>query len=131
MGYFKKFRTAYYGGNYGNEYSKSRRASEAEDNGRFPRTRAAKHLSVSVEAFDSGCYNCGYRPTEWHHVGKYATMVDYYDTNELNSNQKFWEGCGEHYKTKIKKLWCLYKASRLVECRSLVLIGRERLDIQS
>lgn len=95
-------RSAYYGRNYGNEYSRSAGAQEAENQGRYPRTKAAKHLGVSVKAFDAGCEAAGYRSTEWHHVGKYASMIDYYDTNELESSAAFWRGAASAYKIKAR-----------------------------
>src|ERR1700744_3458615 len=84
-------------------FSKSARAHEAENNGRYPRARAAKELGVSVKAFDSGCDAANYHTSEWHHVGAYATPVDYYDTNELKNNPAFWRGCGSSYKRAAKR----------------------------
>jgi hypothetical protein len=75
--YFSR-RSAYYSRN--DSYSRSANAEAAETEGRLPRTRAAQALGVSVKAFDVGCARCGYTSTEWHHVGKYAMRVDYYDT---------------------------------------------------
>lgn len=62
-------------------YSRSYNAMEAKRAGRMPLTRAAKYVAaeagvtqkaakVALQAVHDG---------EWHHVGKYATRVDYYD----------------------------------------------------
>ena len=102
-------RSAYYGRNQ--SYSRSYNAERAEDSGRLPRTRAASRLGVSVKAFDAGCEKAGYRSTEWHHVGKYANMVDYYDTEELEASWKFWVGARSAYSGKAKKKELLAKAS--------------------
>lgn len=83
-------RTAYYSRN--NSYSRSYNATTAEQDGRYPRTIAAKKLFLSVKAFDAGCEKAGYTSTEWHHVGKYANIVYYYDTDELANNPLFWKG---------------------------------------
>jgi len=91
-------------------YGKSYNASCAEENGRLPLTRAAYHLGVNTVAFRVGCAAADYKVSEWHHVGKFATPVDYYDTNELSSNPEFWKGCSEAYKSKIKKEELLMKA---------------------
>lgn len=83
-------RSAFYSRN--NSYSRSANAEAAENQGRLPRIRAAKELEISVKAFDAGCQAIGYVATEWHHVGKYANRVDYYDTVKLGMNIKFWQG---------------------------------------
>ena len=63
---------------------KSLRALEAESNGCFPLTTAAKVLAERL-----GCSRAVARaalefigPGEAHHVGKFATLVDYYDTRD-------------------------------------------------
>jgi hypothetical protein len=94
-------RSAYYSRN--DSFSRSANAEAAEEEGRYPRTRAAAALGLSVKAFDAGCRAAGYRATEWHHVGKYASMVDYYDTEELADNPEFWRGAAEAYKSKAKR----------------------------
>jgi hypothetical protein len=80
--------SAYYSRNQ--SYSRSLGAEEAEKEGRFPRTRAAAALGLTVRAFDVACTAIGYYATEWHHVGKYANEVYYYDTEYLNENEEFW-----------------------------------------
>lgn len=92
---------AYYSRN--GSYSRSANAEWAEEENRFPRSRAAKHLGVSVKAFDAGCLACGYVATEWHHVGKYAAMVDYYDCEALADDPLFWEGAAGAYKSAKKR----------------------------
>jgi hypothetical protein len=98
---WRRRRSAYYARN--DSYSRSANAEAAEAAGRLPRTRAAARLGVSVKAFDAGCAAAGYRTTEWHHVGKYASPVDYYDTNELSESVEFWEGAAACYKAKAKQ----------------------------
>ena len=66
-------------------FSRSERATAAEVEGRLPLTKAAKATGVSaarIEAFIEPC--------EWHHVGKYAQRVDFYDTDEIR--QRFGTG---------------------------------------
>lgn len=97
----RRRRAAYYSRN--GSYSRSANAEAAEDAGRFPRTRAAAYLGLSVKAFNAGCLAVGYRATEWHHVGKYANPVDYYDCEELADSPEFWRGAAEAYKSKAKR----------------------------
>lgn len=85
-----KMRSTYY--SRANSYSKSYNAIIAESEGRYSRTVAAKKLGLSIKAFDAGCAYINYRSTEWHHVGKYANAVDYYDTKDLGDNALFWKG---------------------------------------
>lgn len=98
-------KSAYY--SRANSYSKSFNATQAENEGRFPRSRAAKELGLSLKAFDAGCAYVGYNSNEWHHVGKYANQVDYYDTVELGDNPRFWKGAT----TKANKAYCKAKIS--------------------
>lgn len=71
-----RFKSASYRGTDGNtNFSRSFNAQRAEQSGRMPATRAAKawgfkSATTLKEWVDS---------SEWHHVGKYATIVDYYD----------------------------------------------------
>lgn len=81
--FFRKRKWVHYGGNYGGEYSRSRRAEEAEQAGRYPRTRAAKALGITVQEFKALQSFGSYYPSEWHHVGRYAAQVTYYDPDEL------------------------------------------------
>ena len=55
---------------------KSLNAIRAEENGILPATHAAKKLGVSLKVLRGALTPC-----EWHHVGKYATPCDYYDTD--------------------------------------------------
>lgn len=75
-------------------------AEEAEEEGRYPRLRAASRLGISVSAFDAACDAVGYVATEWHHVGKYASRVEFYDTRVLRCNPRFWEGAVAVYRSK-------------------------------
>ena len=72
-------RSAYY--SRAGSYSRSHNAEVAEDNGRYPLTRA-----IPVVATAAGVTQKVARAAlvathdgEWHHVGKFANQVDYYD----------------------------------------------------
>ena len=69
-------KSAYYAGiNGGGTGSRSRRAQIAELEGKMPATRAAIEWGFrSAKSLRAWISNC-----EWHHVGKYANAVDYYD----------------------------------------------------
>lgn len=95
------YRSAFYSRNC--SYSRSANAENAECDNRFPRSRAAKFLGLNIKAFDAGVKACNYQVSEWHHVGKYATEVNYYDTEELANQKEFWEGASASYKTKKKQ----------------------------
>lgn len=84
----KQYRTA----SYQNDEMRSCRASEAQRNGRYPASRAAEKLGVSLAAFRAGCRAADYYSDEWHHVGLYAQRVDFYDTVFLKTNADFWKG---------------------------------------
>ena len=61
---------------------KSRRARMAESHGVLPLTQAAKVVAVEIgltQAAAKALLKLIGR-TEWHHSGKYAKEVDYYDT---------------------------------------------------
>lgn len=104
-------KAAYYSRN--NSYSRSAGAEYAEREGRYPRTRAAKELGLSVKAFDAGCAKINHRSTEWHHIGKYANRVDYYDTHELAANPLFWRGA----MNKANAAHCKNMASKAIWAR--------------
>lgn len=108
----RNYNTATY---YSHGRGRSWGAEDAEQYGRFPQTRAAEYLGVSIKAFRAGCAACGYHSTEWHHVGKYAARIDYYDTHEVKNDPKFWRGCAEAYKSKAKKAELEAKAQRIQE----------------
>lgn len=93
--------SAYYSRNQ--SYSRSFNAEAAEQDGRYPRLRAAKALGLSPAAFDAGCKAIGYVATEWHHVGKYANEVYYYDTVELSAEPAFWVAAAATYKSARKR----------------------------
>jgi hypothetical protein len=78
----KKMKSAYYSRNQ--SYSRSYNAELAESVERFPLTRA-----ISVVALKYGVTKKIARfaleftgTSEWHHVGKFANRVDYYDTSD-------------------------------------------------
>lgn len=64
-------------------YSRSFNAEVAESEGRFPLTRAVPILArkLSITQRKARAYLEWKGTCEWHHVGKYANRVDYYDTN--------------------------------------------------
>lgn len=63
--------------------SRSVRAAEAEEHGRLPLTRAIKDLAgrlgITQKAARAALVRLG--PCEYHHVGKYAAAIDYYDVD--------------------------------------------------
>lgn len=63
----------------GRTASRSRRAQIAELEGRMPATRAAKTWGFKSAA----SLKKWVRSREWHHVGKYAAITDYYDVAEF------------------------------------------------
>lgn len=106
-------KTAYYSRN--DSFSRSFNAERAEEENRLPRSRAAAHLELSVAAFDAGCAAVGYSPSEWHHVGKYAARVDYYDCEELAAQPEFWAGAAAVYKSAKKRAEVLATVERWAE----------------
>lgn len=76
---------------------------KAKNYGKFPLTGAAKDLGVSTSAFKAGISKADIIPCEWHHVGKFATAVDFFDTEECDNSYLFWIGAMQFYKTKTKK----------------------------
>ena len=115
MSRFHKRRWAHYGRNQGREWSKSANASNAEAAGRWPRTKAAAVLGVSVKAFDAGVQAMNYRTREWHHVGKYATMVDYWDTDQCREDSRFWRGAATAHNNPDRVAELLAKADDVSE----------------
>jgi hypothetical protein len=63
----------------GRTASRSRRAQIAELDGRMPATRAAKAWGFKSAA----TLKKWVRSREWHHVGKFATITDYYNVSEF------------------------------------------------
>ena len=57
--------------------SRSRRAQIAESHGKEPATRAAKTWGFK----SASALKKWVKTSEWHHVGKYASAVDYYDVS--------------------------------------------------
>lgn len=102
----KKNRTIYRNGN-----SRSYNAECAEDDGRYPLTRAAKAMGISLKTFKEALIHICYTSAEWHHVSKYANKVDYYDTNEIGENPRFWLFVSK--KSKKNRLEYRQKASKL------------------
>jgi hypothetical protein len=91
---------AYYEGNVGSEHSKSANAAQAEAEGRYPMTVAAKKLGISTKAFKAGCRSAKYESSEWHHTGSHARRTDYYDTTTLSTDADFWRGAARQYSDK-------------------------------
>ena len=113
-------KAAYYSRN--NSYSRSANAENAETENRYPLTRAASYLSLSVQAFKKGLEFAKISTSEWHHVGKYANKVDYYDVSdesEIVNSPKFWQGA----KNKANKNYC--EAKRI---EALKNIAKENLQ---
>lgn len=107
---------AYYSRNQ--SYSRSYNAEQAEGEGRFPLTRAAKYIGLSSAALKKGAEHADLVTTEWHLVGKYANKVDYWDVSkdgEIYNSYKFWFGA----MTKSNKDWCM---------ENLVRIAKQRLN---
>lgn len=75
-----------------NSYSRSYNAHVAEAEGRMPATRAAKAWGFKSAAE----LRRWVTTSEWHHVGKFANAVDYFDTDgwitELESHNAMHEG---------------------------------------
>lgn len=59
-------------------FSRSFRATVAESEGKKPLTRAAKATGIPASVIKAV-----FEPSEWHHVGKYAARVDYYDCDAI------------------------------------------------
>ena len=91
---------AYYEANVGSEHSKSANAAQAESEGRFPMTVAAKKLGISAKAFKAGCRSAKYESDEWHHTGSHARRTDYYGTTFLAACADFWRGAAHEYSPK-------------------------------
>lgn len=113
-------KTAYYSRN--DSFSRSYNAETAEEEGRLPRSRAAASLGLSVAAFDAGCSAVGYRATEWHHVGKFAARIDYYDCAELGENPEFWRGAAAAYKSAKKRAEILATMARRAEAERVARV---------
>ena len=75
-------RSAYYPRN--SSYSRSANAERCEERGCLPLTRAIARVSVLAQCPPSVARRVllAIGSREWHHVGKYATPVDYYETEE-------------------------------------------------
>ena len=74
-----KRRTLAYQGGYADDFSKSNRANQAEDNGRYPLSRVAEILKVPLGFLKEH----GPEPTEWHHTSKFYNATSYYDLAEV------------------------------------------------
>jgi hypothetical protein len=65
-------------------FVRSRNASVAEQDGKLPITRAvkilAKRCGVTQKKARAVLEKQG--PSEWHHVGKFAQQIDYYDVEK-------------------------------------------------
>ena len=116
-----KTRTAYYSRN--DSYSRSANAEAAEEDGRLPRSRAAASLGLSLAAFDAGSRAIGYTPTEWHHVGKCANRVDYFDVPKIQDDPRFWEAAADSYKTAARRA--------MVRSRAAAITAARRADIRA
>lgn len=70
----------------------------AKGDGKWPKSHAARVLGVSQKAFMAGIVASGISSCEWHHTGKYATVTEFWDTEEIASDQEFWRGAAAAYK---------------------------------
>lgn len=86
-------RSAYYSRTGG--YSRSYNAEQAEAEGRFPISRAAKIVAENAECTIAFARKCLDRigSSEWHHVGKYAARVYYYETEKAVRMARLFFGC--------------------------------------
>lgn len=109
-------KSAYYSRN--NSYSRSFNAECAERENRYPLTRAAAYLGISLAAFKNGLSHSGISTNEWHHVGKYANHVDYYDVSEsgeIVNSFSFWKGA-----TTKANVWFCKKEMRRIAYESMI-----------
>ena len=73
------FRRGFYGGNRGYVgYSMSRRAAEAREEGRFPKTDFKKEYHVSEHALKALVRTGFIDGSEWHHTSKYGNRTPFY-----------------------------------------------------
>jgi hypothetical protein len=100
------WRTPHYG------FGRSQNAYAAEEEERFPLTRAAAYLGLNVRAFIQGCLAVNAYPSrEWHHVGAYGARVNYYDTRWLRRQRAFWEAAAASYKSAHRRAEVLATAA--------------------
>lgn len=125
--------SAYYSRN--NSYSRSYNASVAETEERFPLTRAAAHLGLSVASFKKGLEVSGIGTSEWHHVGKYASRVDYYDVSdesEIMNSLSFWNGarnkCNKSICDNYRKDCLKRKANERLSEKMAFIIPTRKID---
>ena len=59
------------------DFSKSNNAIDAEDEGKFPASIAARRLGVPIEVVRA------HGSCEWHHSSKFFNRVDYYDIDDI------------------------------------------------
>lgn len=70
----------WYGGNSGYiGYSMSKRAAEARERGRFPKTDFRKYYDVSPKMLEFLVDNGYVSDSEWHHTSKYGNKTVFYD----------------------------------------------------
>jgi len=81
----------------------------------MPRTRAAAAPGLSIRAFDAGCTAAAYVATEWHHSGKFAARVAFFDTAELMASPEFWSGASTAYASATKRAALLSRGDAAVQ----------------
>lgn len=63
-------------------YSRSVRASQARQNGSFPKTDFKKEYGLSAKAFDALREAGIVYVSEWHHTSKYCNRTDFYSWSD-------------------------------------------------
>ena len=80
----------WYGGNSGYVgYSMSRRAAEAREEGRFPKTDFKKEYHVSEHALKALVRTGFIDGSEWHHTSKYGNRTPFYGWTDEDSAQTY------------------------------------------
>ncbi|MBE7443057.1 MAG: hypothetical protein HS119_11445 [Flavobacteriales bacterium] len=120
-------KSAYYSRN--NSFSRSFNAECAEEEGRFPLTRAAKVIGLSLNHFKEALKLANIKTNEWHHVGKFANRVDYYDTIEIKNNVNFWLAALKLSKTTKQKELIRQNLKSLVLSNLLEKLANKEIQI--
>lgn len=79
-------------------YSKSVRASQAEEEGLFPASVISKQLKVPIEFIKTN-----FEPDEWHHTSKHYNETNYYDIEKIKAYLNTVEGQESLKATKEKR----------------------------
>ena len=87
-------------------FSRSVNAQIAETNG----LRPLSHLKIGIKLSVYDAEKIGLDASEWHHVGKYATKCNYYDSSEALSAATMFCGRRHFGAKKIKKIIAYQRA---------------------